>query len=78
MIDNLFNQQDKKRGQTAYVFAVANHHFDVVQTLVDLCNVDTNIADKQGSKGSDYLIQSHRKKQWLQNLELKQLNKSTS
>ena len=76
MIDKLFNQQDNKRGQTAYVFAVANHHFDVVETLVQLCNVDANIKDKQGSKGSDYLIVSHRKKGWLQSLELKQLYKS--
>ena len=76
MIDKLFDQQDNKRGQTTYLFAVANHHFDVVQTLVQLCNVDANIKDKQGSTGSDYLSVRHRTKGWLLSLELKQLHNS--
>ena len=68
-IDSFFNQQNKKKKETAYHIAVRNGNIKVIETLLKLCKVDCQIENVNGKKARDILPNDSDKKQWLLDLE---------
>ena len=75
-IDEFFNRQEMKQGQTAYITAVRNRQFEVIDILLRVCKVDGEIPDNSGLKARDILPDGHDKRKWM--IELEEKNKLNS
>ena len=75
-IDNFFNQQESKKGNTAYIVAVEKRQFEVIDVLLRICKVDGDIKDNRGFKARDILPLNHDKRKWM--IQLEQNNKNTT
>ena len=75
-IDKFFNTQEIKHGQTAYITAVRNRQFEVIDVLLRVCKVDCEISENSGFKARDILPDYHDKRKWM--IELEEKNKNST